>query len=75
MAIISAPILLNAGQQVEQGFVCLACRDEFDENTKHFRIKYTPEEMPEHIARYGRVEEMPMIPGMFMHITKDQITP
>jgi hypothetical protein len=75
MAIISAPVLLNAGRQVDQGFFCLGCRDEMDENTKHFRIKYTTEEMSEHIASYGRVERMPMIPSLFMHITKDQITP
>lgn len=75
MAIISAPVLLNAGRQIDQGFFCSGCRDETDEKTKHFRIKYTTEEMSEHIASYGRVERRPRIPGMFMHITKDQITP
>ena len=75
MTIISAPVLLNAGRQVDQGFFCLGCRDEMDENTKHFRIKYTTEDVSEHIASYGRVERNPMIPGKFMHITKDQITP
>jgi hypothetical protein len=70
MAIISAPVLLNAGRQVDRGFFCLGCWDEsyemdeyeideidevdeMDENTKHFRIKYTAEEIPEHIARFG----------------------
>jgi hypothetical protein len=74
MAIISAPVLLNAGQQVDQGFFCLGCRDEMDETdekTKHFRIKYTTEEMPEHIASFGQVVRRPRIPGSFMHITKD----
>jgi hypothetical protein len=80
MAIISAPVLLNAGQQVDQGFFCLGCRDEMDETdetdetdekTKHFRIKYTTEEIPEHIASFGRVVRRPRIPGSFMHLTKD----
>jgi hypothetical protein len=73
MAIISAPVLLNAGRQVDQGFFCLGCRDS-DEEPEHFRIKYTTKDMSEHIASYGRVERRPSIPGMFMHITKDQIT-
>ena len=71
MAIISAPVLLNAGQQVDHGFFCLGCRDETDEKTKHFRIKYTTEDMSEHIASYGRVERRSRIPGRFMHVTKD----
>jgi hypothetical protein len=75
MAIISAPVLLNAGRQVDQGFFCSGCRDETDEKTKHLRIKYTTEEMSEHIASYGRVEMRPRIAGRFMHVTKDQITP
>jgi hypothetical protein len=75
MAIISAPVLLNAGRQVDHGFFCLGCRDETDEKTKHFRIKYMTEDMSEHIATYGRVERTPRIPGRFMHVTKDQITP
>ena len=74
MAIISAPVLLNSGRQVDQGFFCLGCRQELNEKTKHFRIKYTTEGMSEHIASYGRVERSPMIPGRFMHVTKDQIT-
>ncbi|KZT08250.1 uncharacterized protein LAESUDRAFT_736119 [Laetiporus sulphureus 93-53] len=76
MAIISAPVLLNGGRQVDQGFFCLGCRDETEEETKHFRIKYTTEDMSEHIASYGRVvERTPRTPGRFMHVTKDQITP
>ncbi|KAF9484897.1 hypothetical protein BDN70DRAFT_824681 [Pholiota conissans] len=71
MAIISAPVLLNSGRHIDQGFFCLGCRDELDKNTKHFRIKYTIEDMPEHIARYGRIVES-SIPGRFMHGTKDQ---
>jgi hypothetical protein len=75
MAIISAPVLLNAGRQVDHGFFCPGCRGERDEKTKHSRIKYMTEDMPEHIASYGRVERMPRVPGKFMHVTKDQITP
>ena len=78
MAIISAPVLLNAGRQVDHGFFCLGCRDETpetDEKTKHFRIKYTTEDMSEHIASYGRMERTPWIPSKFMHVIKDQITP
>ena len=71
MAIISAPVLLNSGWQVDQGFFCLGCWDETDEKTKHFRIKYTTEEMSEHIASYGRVERTPRIPSRFMHVAKD----
>ncbi len=73
MAIISAPVLLNAGQQVDHGFFCLGCRDE--DQTEgiilRFRIKYTTEEMSEHIASYGQVERNPRISGEFIHITKD----
>jgi hypothetical protein len=75
MAIISAPVLLNAGRQVDQGLFCLGCWDEAEENTEHFRIKYTTEDMSEHIASYGQVERRPIIPSMFMHVIKDQITP
>ena len=76
MAIISAPVLLNAGRQVDHGFFCLGCWDETDETTKkHFRIKYTTEEMPGHIASCGRVVGSATIPGRFMHVAKDQITP
>jgi hypothetical protein len=86
MAIISAPVLLNAGRQVDHGFFCLGCMDETgetgetdetDEETMHmhFRIKYTTGEMSEHIASCGRVEGRPGFPGEFMHITKDYITP
>lgn len=37
MAIISAPVLLNGGRQVDRGFFCLGCRDETKEKTKHTR--------------------------------------
>ena len=75
MAIISTPVLLNAGRQVDEGHFCLGCMDGSDEKTKHFRIKYMTEESSEHIASYGRVVRS--MPGynLFMHITKDQITP
>ena len=73
MAIISAPVLLNAGQQVDQGFFCLGCRDERNKETnKYFRIKYTTEDMSEHIASCGRlVERMPGYPDRLMHVTED----
>ena len=72
MAIISAPVLLNGGRQVDRGFFCLGCRDEANEKTKHFRIKYTTEDLLEHIASYGRVvERTPKIYGMFMHVTEN----
>ncbi|KAJ3571816.1 hypothetical protein NP233_g3496 [Leucocoprinus birnbaumii] len=75
MAIITAPILLDGGRQVDPGFFCLGCRDK--DNTEHiepWRIKYTTQGMSEHIASYGPVvehvvEQMPSlrIPDMFMH--------
>ena len=76
MAIISAPVLLNYGRQVDRGFFCLGCRDsdKSEEEPEHFRIKYTTEGMSGHIASYGRVERSLTIPGEFMHVTKDQIT-
>jgi hypothetical protein len=60
MAIITAPVLLDAGRQVDWGFFCLGCRHENrEEKNKHFRIKYTTEGMLEHIASYGPpVQEM-----------------
>ena len=69
MAIISAPVLLNAGRQVDQGFFCLGCRNE--KTNKHSRIKFTTEDMSEHIASYGQVvERMPGTIGhYFMHVT------
>ncbi|KAF8068004.1 hypothetical protein FPV67DRAFT_1494530 [Lyophyllum atratum] len=78
MAIISAPVLLDAGRQVDRGVFCVGCRDgdEIHENTgKHFRIKYMMEDIPEHIARYGRLERTSMLYNKFVHVTKDQITP
>jgi hypothetical protein len=74
MAIISAPVLLNAGRQVDQGFFCLGCRNDPEAKNEHFRIKYTTEEMSEHIASYGPVERRPGY-SIFMHVTKNQITP
>jgi len=62
MAIISAPVLLNAGQQVDHGFFCLGCKD--GDQTQgiilRFRIKYTTEEMSEHIACHW----LPGLPGV-----------
>ncbi|EDR13154.1 uncharacterized protein LACBIDRAFT_322627 [Laccaria bicolor S238N-H82] len=72
MAIISAPVLLNGGRQVDRGFFCLGCRDETNAKTKHFRIKYTTEDLSGHISNYGRVvERMPKGYSRFMHATKD----
>jgi hypothetical protein len=68
MAIITAPYLLDAGRQADRGYFCLGCRDEKEEKTRHFRNKYTREDMLEHVARYGPVEETPRIPGRFMHV-------
>ena len=70
MAIISAPVLLDAGQQVDHGFFCCGCEDETDEETKHFRIKYMTKDISEHIASYGQVEKEPGY-STFMHVTKD----
>ena len=69
MAIISAPVLLNGGRQVDRGFFFLGCREEVNEKTKHFRIKYMKEDLLGHIVSYGRVVER--TPKMFMHVTKD----
>ena len=49
MTIITAPVLLNGGRQVDYGFFCRDCRDEIDRNM-HSKIKYTAEEIPGHIA-------------------------
>ncbi|KAH6691081.1 hypothetical protein EV126DRAFT_482972 [Verticillium dahliae] len=70
MAIITAPHLLDAGRQADWGYFCLGCREEKEEKTNHFRIKYIREDILEHIARYGSVEEMPRIPGRFMHVSQ-----
>ena len=71
MAIITVPYLFDAGRQADWGYFCLGCSEEKEEATRHFRIKYTREEMLGHIARYGPVKEMPRIPNRFMHVTKD----
>ena len=70
MAIITAPYLLDGGRQADWGYFCLGCREEREEKTRHFRIKYTGEGILEHVARYGPVKEMPMIPRRFMHVTQ-----
>ncbi|KAG6848767.1 hypothetical protein H0H93_014292 [Arthromyces matolae] len=77
MAIITAPILLNGGRQVDYGLFCLGCWDETAEETKHFRIKYPTPGISEHIAKYGPIVEkdMPTIPPRFKHLSKDQIMP
>ncbi|KAI9742741.1 MAG: hypothetical protein M1818_003470 [Claussenomyces sp. TS43310] len=72
MAIITAPYLLNAGRQADWGYFCLGCeeeKEEKEEKTRHFRIKYTSEDILEHVARYGPSKETPRIPGRFMHFT------
>ncbi|KAK4154289.1 hypothetical protein C8A00DRAFT_14591 [Chaetomidium leptoderma] len=70
MAIITAPHLFDAGRQADWGYFCLGCRDEKEEKTRHFRIKYTRQDLPQHVARYGPVERTPNIPGRFMHVTQ-----
>lgn len=70
MAIITAPYLIDAGRQADWGYFCHGCREEKEEKTRHFRNKYTREDALEHVARYGPVEEMPMIPGRFKHVTQ-----
>ncbi|EDR13146.1 uncharacterized protein LACBIDRAFT_322614 [Laccaria bicolor S238N-H82] len=50
MAIISAPVLLDGGRQVDRGFFCLGCRDQNKDRTTHFRVKYTTEDLLAHIA-------------------------
>jgi len=50
IAIITAPVLLNCGRQVDYGFFCRGCRDGTDVNAMHSRIKYTMEEMPGHVV-------------------------
>lgn len=67
---ITAPYLLDAGRQADWGYFCLGCRDETDEQTRHFRIKYTREGLPEHIATHGQVEEKPKFSGRFIHRTR-----
>jgi len=57
VVIITVPVLLNVGRQVDYGFFCCGFREEVDSENMHFKIKYTTEEIPEHIARYGRIVE------------------
>lgn len=70
MAIITAPYLSDFGRRADWGYFCLGCKEEKEEQTRHFRMKYTREDVLEHIARHGPVEETPRIPGRFMHITQ-----
>ena len=70
MAIITAPYLFNFGLEAEWGSSCLGCRDERDEQTKHFRTKYTKEALLEHIARYGPIEAVPGECYRFTHGTQ-----
>ncbi|KAK4172007.1 hypothetical protein QBC36DRAFT_338846 [Triangularia setosa] len=69
MAFIMAPYLFDSGRQADWGCFCLGCKEENDEQTRHFRVKYTREELLKHIARYGPVKETPWIPGRLMHVT------
>ena len=70
MTIITAPYLLDAGRRADWGSFCLGCRDEKEEETRHFRIKYPREDLPEHVARFEPVKENPRFPGRFMHVTQ-----
>ncbi|KAI1260729.1 hypothetical protein F5Y18DRAFT_245528 [Xylariaceae sp. FL1019] len=67
MAIITAPYFLDHGRYVDWGYFCTGCKEEKEEDTRHFRMKYTEAGLLEHFARYGPVEEMPRIPGRFTH--------
>lgn len=70
MTIITAPYLFDSGRYSDWGYFCLGCKEEKEEETRHFRIKYTRKEISEHIARYGPVKETPRIPGRFMYVTQ-----
>jgi hypothetical protein len=70
MTIITAPHLFAYGRQVDWGYFCLGCRVQKEEESRHFRIKYTKDEVLEHIAKYGPVKERPNEPGMFMHVSE-----
>ena len=61
MTIITAPVLLSGGRQVDYGFFCRGYHDGTDVNAMHSRIKYTMEEMPGHIVRCGRTVEQYLI--------------
>ncbi|PQK14759.1 hypothetical protein BB8028_0005g02880 [Beauveria bassiana] len=50
MTIITAPYLFDSGRQADWGYFCLGCREGKKEETRHFRIKYTREEISGHIA-------------------------
>lgn len=71
MTIITAPYLFDCGRRADWGYFCLGCGEEKEEETRHFRIKYTREDILGHIARHGPVKEMPGIPGRFIHVTED----
>ncbi|KAF1948854.1 hypothetical protein CC80DRAFT_583333 [Byssothecium circinans] len=70
MAIITALYLFDSGRQADWGYFCVGCQEETEEKARHLRIKYTREEVSEHIARYGPMKETPRIPGRFMHVTQ-----
>ncbi|KAI3326056.1 hypothetical protein HD806DRAFT_432731 [Xylariaceae sp. AK1471] len=69
MAIITAPYLFDFGRQASWGYFCLGCKEEKEENTRHFRIKYTREEVSEHMTKYGPVKNG-LEPGRFRHATR-----
>jgi len=68
MAVITAPVLLNGGRQADYGFFCKGCSGETDKRTMHWRIKYTAKEIPEHIARYGRIIKRRLKYLSLMHV-------
>jgi len=70
MSIITAPHLLDAGRQVDWGFFCHGCGEEKEEETSHYRIKYTREDIVEHVARLGAVVKNPKFIRRFMHATE-----
>ncbi|KAH6982313.1 hypothetical protein BKA56DRAFT_585681 [Ilyonectria sp. MPI-CAGE-AT-0026] len=68
MAIVPAPHLCNNGRKADWGYFCLGCKYEEGEKANHFRVKYTPEELLKHVAKYGPVKESPKLGGRHMHV-------
>ncbi|KAG5922356.1 hypothetical protein E4U61_005349 [Claviceps capensis] len=68
MAIITAPYLIDFGRQADWGYFCVGCLDELRKTGMHFRTKYTREGISEHMARYGPVKKMSIIPGRYLHV-------
>ena len=70
MTIITAPYLFNHGLQAEWGYFCVGCIEEMEEETKHFRRKYTAQEVLDHLERFGPIKIDYNMLGRFAHITQ-----